>query len=308
MRKQWFYHQQAILNSWQQLRHHPWSNSVTMAVIGIALALPVILSVILSNVQEMTRGWDVGNQVSVFLKDTTTSSQAQKLVSQLRLQTGVERVDYLSREDTLKEFSEHSGFADAISLLPENPLPAVIVIHPQVSVSNADIEKWADDLRKLPTVELVQLDQEWLQRLGGLMEVANRGILILSTLLIVAVALVIGNTIRLLIENRHEEIALITIIGGSNHFVRLPFLYSGMWFGLGGGILACILVSGGLLMLQEPTEHLASLYNSSFTIAGMSIVQILKVVIFSMLAGWISAYVVVTHYLRRLSSTNTLTM
>ncbi len=306
MNKQLFHHQQAIRHSWQQLRHHPWSNFFTMAVIGIAIALPVILSVVLSNVQDMTRGWDVGNQMSVFLKDSTSTTQAQKLVSQFSLKKGVEKVEYLSREDTLKEFSEHSGFATALELLPENPLPAVIVIYPKTNVPNAELETWAAELQKLPTVELVQLDQEWLQRLGGLMDVANRGILILSILLLLAVGLVIGNTIRLLIENRQEEISLTTLIGANNGFVRRPFLYTGIWFGLGGGILACLLVTIGLFMLQQPTVQLAKLYNSSFMLSGMNITQMFKVLILSMIAGCASAYIVVTHYLYQLHSNSSI--
>jgi cell division transport system permease protein len=301
MKKPLFYHQQAIRHSWQQLRYHPWSNFFTMAVIGIAIALPVILSVILSNVQEMTRGWDVGNQVSIFLKDTTSFNQAQQLANQLKSKEGVEKVDYFSREDTLEEFREYSGFAEALELLPENPLPAVIVIHPKPSLSNTQLEAWAKELERLPTVELVQLDQEWLQRLGGLMQVANRGILILSILLLIAVGLVIGNTIRLLIENRQEEISLITLIGANSAFVRRPFLYSGLWFGLGGGLLACILVGLGLLLLQQPTADLAKLYNSSFMLSNISFLQMLKVLILSMIAGCASAYVVVSHYLYKLS-------
>ncbi|MFI4955164.1 MAG: permease-like cell division protein FtsX [Gammaproteobacteria bacterium] len=294
-------HLRAAKDSWQQMKLHFWSNGFTMVVIGIALTLPVVLTVILSNLQEVTRSWNVGNQMTVFLKDSTSDADAQKLANQFKLHKGVERVEYLNKEETLKEFREHSGFAEAIELLPTNPLPAIIVIHPRVGgISNQDLTQWAAQLKSLPTVDLVQLDQDWLQRLNALINVAERGILIIGILLFVAIALIIGNTIRLLIENRHEEIALISIMGGTPPFVRRPFLYTGIWFGFCGGILSCILVNLGLLTLQQPIGQLASLYHSSFILSGMSFGLMINVLLLSMLAGWFSAYVVVTHYLRRL--------
>jgi cell division transport system permease protein len=294
-------HIRAAKESWQQMKLHFWSNSFTMIVIGIALTLPVILTVILTNIQDVTQGLNVGNQMTVFLKNTTSDADAQKLASQLRLHKGVENVEYLNREQTLKEFREHSGFAQALDLLPTNPLPAIIVIHPRVGgISNQELTQWVEQLQKLPTVELVQLDQEWLQRLSALMNVAERGVLILGILLMIAVALIIGNTIRLLIENRHEEIALISIIGGTPTFVRRPFLYMGIAFGLAGGILSCLLVTIGLVSLKQPIAQVANLYHSSFMLSGMSFSQIIQVLLLSIFAGWLSAYIVVTHYLRRL--------
>jgi len=292
------HHQQALHNTLAQFRRNPWSNSFTLLVIGIALALPLTLGVILDNIQQIARGWDVGNQMTIYLKDTATREDAQSLAKQLRLHKGVERVDYLTSEQTLQEFQDRSGFADALAMLPENPLPAIIVVHPKVSgVTDSEMAQWSQQLQRLPMVDLVQLDQEWLQRLAALIKVANRGIWILSGLLIVAVALIIGNTIRLMIQNRHDEIALIDLMGATRSFVRRPFLYMGVLFGLGGGLLACIFVSVGLLSLQQPVAELANLYNSSFLLSHMNLKQIVIVLLFSTLAGWISAYVVVTHYL-----------
>jgi len=285
----------------QQVRLNLWSNGFTMIVIGIALALPVILAVILSNMQQVTQGWDIGNQITVFLKGTTSDNEGKKLADQIRTRSGVERVDFLSKQAALEEFSSRSGFADALELLPNNPLPAVIIIHPRSgALSDKALVQWADELQKMPTVDLVQLDKEWLQRLGALIQLIDRGIWILAALLIVAVALIIGNTIRLLIQSRREEIVLINIIGATNSFVRRPFLFTGIWFGLGGGIISCFLVSLGMFSLQQPVMQLAGLYSSQFILSGMSFLQILSVLFFSSLAGYISAYVVVTHYLRKM--------
>jgi cell division transport system permease protein len=236
--------------------------------------------------------------MTIYLKDTTTRDDALSLVTELRKHKGIERVDYLTPEQTLQEFQERSGFADALAMLPENPLPAVIVVHPKAGgVSNEEMAQWAQQLQRLPKVDLVQLDQEWLQRLAGLIKVADRGIWILAGLLIVAVALIIGNTIRLMIQNRQDEIELIDIMGATRSFVRRPFLYLGVLFGLAGGLLSCILVSVGLLGLKQPVAELANLYNSAFLLSSMNLKQIAVVLLFSTAAGWISAYVVVTHYL-----------
>lgn len=292
------HHQQALKDTFIQFKRNRWSNIFTLLVIGVALALPLTLGVILNNLQEIARGWDVGNQMTIYLKDTASTHDAQALVTQLQKHQGVEKVDYLSAEQTLQQFRERSGFAEALSLLPENPLPAIVVVHPKSNVvTEAEMAQWAQQLQRLPTVELVQLDQEWLQRLAGLIKVADRGIWILSSLLLIAVALVIGNTIRLMIQNRQDEIALVDLMGATRSFVRRPFLYMGILFGFGGGLLACLLVTFALFTLQRPVADVASLYNSTFFLTHMTPLQILIVLICSALAGWTSAYVVVTHYL-----------
>lgn len=292
------YHLLALNNSLSQFRRNPWSNSFTLLVIAIALALPLMLGVILDNIQNIARGLDIGNQMTIYLKDTATRNDAQVLVTELRKRSGVEHVDYFTAEQTLQAFQERSGFAEALAMLPENPLPAVIVVHPKVAgVTDAEMTQWAQQLQRLPKVDLVQLDQEWLQRLAGLINIADRSIWMLGSLLIIAVALIIGNTIRLLVKNREDEIELIDIMGATRSFVRRPFLYMGVLFGLGGGLLACILVSLSLLALKQPVTELSNLYNSTFLLSSMNIQQVAVVLLFSTITGRSSAYVVVTNYL-----------
>ena len=96
----------------------------------------------------------------------------------------------------------------------------------------------AEELQAHPEVAEAVLDMDWLQRLNSLMELSRRLVLAVGGLLVLGVVLILGNTIRLAIENRRDEIVIVKLVGGSNAFVRRPFLYTGLWYGVGGGVFA----------------------------------------------------------------------
>ncbi len=120
----------------------------------------------------------------------------------------------------------------------------------------------------MPDVQTVQLDTEWVKRLHAMLELLRRVVLLTAGLLGVGVVLIVGNTIRLDILNRRAEIEVMKLVGASDGFARRPFLYGGVWYGLGGGLGALILVAAATAVLARPVEHLALLYGSAFRIAG----------------------------------------
>ena len=261
------HHLWVLVSSLGQLWRTPFSTFMTAAVIGIALALPAGLHVLLGNVQQLSSGWEGTAQVSLFLKQGVAENRIQALADKLRGWDGVAEVRYISREQALKEFRELSGFGEALDSLDENPLPAVLLVRPTAEQAQpARMELLLGRLRELDAVDLAQLDMEWIRRLNGIIEVGKRGVMLLGTLLGLAILLVVGNTIRLTIFNRRQEIVVTKLIGATNAFIRRPFLYTGLWYGIMGAIIAWLLVSLFLGLLSGPINQLSSLYTSSFNL------------------------------------------
>ncbi len=222
------HHLQMFIASLGFLSRQPFSTLMTSAVIAIALALPAGLYIGLDNASHLSAGWDGTTQISLFLKDKVSLKQAEKLAKKLRLDIEIEKVSIIDRDQGLKQFMQISGFGDAIKFLDENPLPHVITVQPLVDQQRPDqVIHLVDALQEEPLVELAQLDMQWVKRLYTLLDVAQRGVWIIGSLLGLAVLLIVGNTIRLDIQNRREAIEVSKLIGASNAFIRRPFLYTG---------------------------------------------------------------------------------
>jgi cell division transport system permease protein len=152
-------------------------------------------------------------------------------------------------------------------------------------------------------VEMAQLDMQWVKRLYGLMDIGRRGVWVLASLLALAVLLVVGNTIRLAIQNRRDEIIITKLIGGTDTFIRRPFLYTGFWYGVLGGIIAFILVQASLGVLAGPVNNLAGLYSSTFRLDGMDLPTVGALLSSGMVLGLLGSWLAVGRHLRAIEPT-----
>ncbi len=261
-------HLRVMLATLGKLSREPVNTLLIAAVIGITLALPAGLHVLVQNLSAVSYSWEGSLQASLFLKDSVTEARGRQLTQELGRRAS--KVQYISREQSLAEFRALSGFGEALDLLQDNPLPAVIVITPKASQTPQQVDQWLEELNKLPEVELAKMDQKWLQRLYAILDIVQRSVLMIAALLGLAVIVTVGNTIRLDIENRRDEIVVMKLIGAPDGFIRRPFLYTGFWYGLAGGLIAWIFVQGALLALAGPARQLAGLYQSSFALSGLS--------------------------------------
>lgn len=292
-------HAQVFFYTLGQLSRVPVATFLTVAVIGITLALPAGLYVAIENVQRLAHGWEDNGQISLFLKQDVSDSAIEKLSEKIRKLPAVSWVDYVSREAALAEFKKLSGFGEALGALDRNPLPPVLVVHPAAKHARPEaLQSLLRDLQRYNEVELAQLDLEWVRRLYAMLDLARQGVLILTAGLAVAVLLIVGNTIRLAVLNRRDEIEIIKLIGGTNAFIRRPFLYSGTLQGLLGGILAWLLVALGLLILSGPVHRLASLYGSLFVVENMGFLAALVLIGTGGLLGWLGSRLAVGRHLR----------
>lgn len=276
---------------------NPGSSLLTWLVIGIALALPVGLNVALDNVSQVSAGWESPAQISLFLQDGVNDASLKKLEKELSARKDIRETRVISREQALEEFRTLSGFADVLASLKENPLPDLVLVTPAAALDEPAVAALRDELQSHAEVAEAVLDMQWLQRLNSLMDLGRRLVMAVGGMLVIGVLLILGNTIRLGIESRRDEIVITKLVGGSNGFVRRPFLYTGLWYGVGGGALAALLVSAALWFLEKPIGELALLYESAFQLRGLGIMGGLNLVIIGGLLGLAGAWLAVSRHL-----------
>ena len=290
-------HTRALSTTLLELRSRPLGTLLTAFVIGITLALPAGLHALLRNLDGLGGGADASLRASLFLKDAIDADAGQQLARRLSKRAGISEARYISRDQALAEFKSHSGFGEALDILQDNPLPAVIVVTPDRRQPQAQVDALMKELATLPEVETAKLDQEWLKRLYAILALVQRGVLLIAGLLAAAVLVVVGNTIRLDISSRREEILVLKLIGASNAFIRRPFLYTGLWYGLAGAVLACLLVVASGFALAEPASRLTGLYGDTISLQGLSFEAVLGVFAAGILLGWLGAFWTVSRHL-----------
>jgi len=278
------HHIRVFISSLGELSRRPIASLMTVSVIAIALALPSGLYLLLHNLNQVSADWDSSAQMSLFLKSNVSPKKVDRLAKRLNLRNDIESLKVITPDEALQDFIRISGFGDVLNSLDKNPLPAVIVIQPVVSSTTpAHVSQLLNTMKKLPEVEIAQLDLEWVKRLYTMLDIANRAIWVISILLGIAVLFTVGNTIRLDIQNRKEEIVVTKLIGATNAFIRRPFLYTGLWYGLMGSILALALTNIALSLLETPVHKLAGLYDSNFELIGLSLDNALLLILISSL-------------------------
>jgi cell division transport system permease protein len=294
-------HAQALLGSVGRLSRAPVSTLLTVMVVGLALALPLSLRLLVDNTRAATGDLANAVDVSVYFKADVSRERAEQLRRNASKRAGVAAVTLLPADQALEEFREYSGFGEALEALESNPLPHVLNVRPDPDASApAQIEQLKRYLSAWPEVELVQVDTEWVQRFAAILEVLRRLLLVAAVVLGLGVLAVIGNTIRLEIQNRRPEIEVTKLVGGSNAFVRRPFLYTGALYGFAGALLAWLLLAGALAFLSGPVDELARLYGSRFSLRAPAVREVLQLLGAGTLLGWLAAWGSTARHLARI--------
>jgi cell division transport system permease protein len=292
-------HAQACVFSMGQLFKNPLNTLLTTAVVGIALSLPAGFYLLLENCQRVASNWDNSAEISLFLKLDIDEERAISLMQELRQFQGVVSVDHISKDAALHEFQRQSGFNQALVALESNPLPAIILLQPALDqFSSTESDLLMKKLRALPEVDTAQFDRQWIQRLFAILEIIRQAVVVLSVLLALAVLLIVGNTIRLSIYNRRTEIEVNKLFGATEAFIQRPYLYSGLFHGAGGSLLAWVLLSLSLFLLNAPVSRLAGLYSSDFSLQGLSITELLLLLLGGGMLGLLGSWVSVQQHVK----------
>ena len=297
----WFTrHASTSIGSLGRLFRQPFASLMIVLVIAVTLAIPASLNLVVKNVQSVSSGWDNALDFSVYLRQDVSESGAASIARLIQQRADIESVELITASVALAEFKAQSGFGQALDHLTENPLPHTLVVRPSPANTARTIVLLHEELGNLPEADVVQVDTEWVQRFHAILDIVRQAIVIGASLLGIAIVIIIGNTIRLDIQNRREEIEVTKLIGASNAFVRRPFLWSGFWYGLFGGLLAVSLVYVGLLLLNPPVTKLAGLYQSGIVMKGLSAVEVLTLLGIGIALGLIGSWSAAARHMRRI--------
>ena len=292
-------HAQTFVGSLGRIIEHPVAALMTMSVISMALALPLLLNVFLQNSHTATANWNQVFDISVYLDKRPAGTRAQALAKQLRSRQDVAAVRVITADEALVQFRSTSGFGAALDALRDNPLPDTLVVTPTLPASTPrGTQILKEAIVAMPDVQTVQIDSEWVERLTAMLAILRRIIWLTGTLLAAGVVLVVGNTIRLDILNRRDEIEVMKLVGATDGFARRPFLYSGVWYGLGGGVLAVLLVAAAVASLTKPVERLAGLYGSQLRLQGLGFRSTCAVMGVSIGLGWLGSWLAAARHIR----------
>ncbi len=297
-------HAQSFFFSLGQLTRNPGASLLTVLVIAVALALPCGLYSVLQNAEQVASRWESSAQLSVFLTPGTSLKQAEERARKIQQWSEIESTHLITPAEALAEFEARAGMSGVEILLDgDNPLPPVISAQMATNISSDQVAEVAKRVDQWEGVDVVELDQAWLQRLQAIIGLIQRGVSILGALLFVGVILIVGNTIRAGIDMRREEIEISLLFGATNAFIRRPFLYAGLVMGLAGAILALLIVAAGLCLLAGPVREVSTLYASTYSLKVPSAGEGLMVLLIGSALGGGGAMVAVGRHLRPVSAT-----
>ena len=294
-----YHHAHAFRQGLRHLSKNPLSSLLTIAVLSITLVLPSGLLLILSNGKTLTQQMKTGASISVYVQPAATKAQIQILQADIKAMSNVQQAEYVSPEEGLKMFGERTGLSNILDTLGKNPLPAVFIVEPREQ-NPVLLNKMVTQLSAFPNVSTVKLDLQWVERLSALIQLLQRFTYGLTVVLGLAVLLIVGNTIRLAVQHYHQEIEVIKLVGGTDRFIRRPFLYSGLLYGLASGLFAAVIISFFIDWLQGPIAQLATLYNSQFTLQGFNFEDVLTLLAISIALGFFGSWLAVAGKLQKI--------
>jgi len=292
-------HLQQGIGSLGDLWRTPFTSIMTVFVLGISLALPATLHLFVKNAGLVSEQWDSASQITLFLKLSVNDKSAKNLVKRLKLYPEISIVHYISAKQALKEFKILSGFGQSLEYLERNPLPATILVTPTKRASQADAaNELLIKLKQEREVDQGKLDLEWLTRLEAMAQLIKDIASGVALLLSLSVVLIVGNTIRLAILSQQDAIAIMKLVGATDSFIQRPFLYSGVWYGIFGGLLSWLVVSLLAQYLTSALHRLTDLYQSDFQLQGLAFSEVLILIAFAVLLGLVGSYISVRKHIR----------
>ena len=290
-------HRITSVGSFVDLLNNRATSFITLMVLGIATGLPLLLYVVLVNVLNVTENFDGNPRVSIYLKKETVEKDIERFLKIVEEHPNTASLEYISPEEALVDFQSHSNFSDVLNSLSSNPLPALVELIPRHTES-FELRAQINELEGYQEVDMVIADLAWIERLNGFISLAKSIVILLALMLGLGVLLILGNTVRLSIENRRHEIQVVKLVGGTNGFVRRPFLYLGFWYGLGGGISAWLLVHVCLLFLSGPVELIAQSYRNEYALIGLTFFESVSFVALTSILGLLGSALAVRKHLR----------
>jgi cell division transport system permease protein len=294
-------HAHALFSSLGRLVDKPFTTALTIGVLAISIALAACFYLLVANLEQLTGTIESSNQISLFLKDTVTEPEARKLLEKIRKNPEIAEIKLIGKNQALAEFKANSGLDSALDALEGNPLPVVLEVLPAPTQTNtAALQKLQQMLQQYPEVDEAQMDMQWLERMQSIIKLAEQATQSISILLGFGVLFITGNTIRLELHNRREEVVIAKLVGATNRFIQRPFLYGGFWIGFLSGVAAWFIVTLIMLLLWRSVENLSLLYEGSFHLRFLDYSESVYLILLSSSLGIIGSWAVLAYQLRQL--------
>ncbi len=294
-------HAQALFSSLGKLLKTPLTSVMTIMVLAISIALASSFYLLLNNAEQLTGKLEASNQISLFLKSNVSDLDGLKLADKIKQFAEIKMVDLITKDSALAEFRDYSGFGSALNALESNPLPTVIQVIPKNSLERSeDILQLVADLERLKEVDIAQMDMQWVYKLQSMMNLAEQGVILLSIILSFAVVFIMGNTIRLELEDRRDEVLIAKLVGATHAFIQRPFLYTGFWFGFFAGVMAWLIVMVMMLILKSPMERLSELYDHNYEVLFLNFSESLILLLISSSLGVLGSWGVLHYQLKQM--------
>jgi cell division transport system permease protein len=294
-------HTQALSRAVGRMRTQPLATALSIAVIAIAILLPLGLYVLFDNVISAASRLNTEPNVNVYLSLAANDQEAKDIEKKLRLHANSAAVIFISRDAALEDMKKRANLSDLLAGIESNPLPHAFSIKPQ-SVETDVLEAMRKDVLSMPKVETVTMDFEWAKKLTRFAKFAEHLVILLGGLLGAAVLFVVGNTIRLQMLTQKDEIVVARLIGAPRRFVLRPFLYFGALQGALAGLLAVAATLAIGFWVGGEVNALTASYGGNFLTRGPSIEQCLSVITVAGLLGWLGAFISVSVYWRQIES------
>ena len=294
-------HRNVAIQSLSNLLKNWLASLMTTMVLGIAMGLPLLLYILLVNVLNLSENFDGKPRISIYLNKQLEEADIKRVLTVVNEHSNTQSFRYISPEEALADFQLRSNFVDVLNTLASNPLPGVVELIPS-HTEPVKLRSQIMELEKLQEVDTVLADLVWIERLFSFIKLAKSVVILLASILGLGVLLVLGNTIRLSIENRRNEIEVVKLVGGTNSFVKRPFLYLGFWYGIGGAISSWFLVHICLLFLSGPVELIAQSYRDHYALVGLTFLEGLVLFAVSSGLGLLGAVLAVHKHLRIIDS------
>lgn len=300
----WVHNVQQALASLGELLRYPLASMMTMAVLGLSLTLPATLYVVVKNTESLGADWQHAAEITLFLRKDLTQQEVDTVHKRLSLSNAIESVRWIDKQQALSEFKEQSGFGDALAALQQNPLPDVLIVTPVAAQrSAAAARQLLSQLQQEREVAEARLDLDWLTRLEAILAVIRHGLSALALLLCVAVVLIVGNTIRLNINSKRDEIMVMKLVGATDAYIQRPFLYTGIWYGLVGGVIAWVATALIIWWISGTVAHVSELYQSQFRIEGLNFSEMMVLWLVAIGLGLLGSYLAVRKHVRTIEMT-----
>lgn len=290
-------HTQTIKLVLGRMQNNAISTFMISLVIAVALSVPMLFYLGVDHLSKFTNHIQDETQISIFLKIDANKEAVKEVDGLLKKNKSIKDFHLVSKDEAWKTLkNKASAIKDTDSKivdLEKNPLPDAFFVQAKSTEPDA-LESLKQELQKIPDVEHVRLNTEWANRLSALLSLGKKIIFFITTLLAFALLVIIGNTIRMQILTQKEEIIVSKLIGATNSFIRIPFLYAGIIYGLFGGVLAIVMLMLAVMIFNLSVQALSALYSSDFSLPIFNGELFLGIICFAIFIGWLGSSVAVT--------------